>query len=111
MSKTEQIIKLLEEEKTPAEIKSIVGCSDALITRCKGILLKAQNKSKEEPEDTEPTDTEIEEVIKKIKITPEKKYLSSENNSTDEDYRCMGCKHEWKSKSVPTKCPKCGCEF
>lgn len=113
MSKTEDVIKKLQAGETDtAKIKAETGASDALISRCRQKVeaLKAKEEPKKEEQEEEPTDEEIEAVIKQIQITPDKKYLQGKEEK-DEDYKCMGCLHEWKSKTVPAKCPKCGAEF
>lgn len=114
LSKTEEVIKLLESgENDTAKIKEQTGASESLITRCRNKLEK--QKYKKEEIDDEPSDEEIDECIKKIKITPDEKYLTNNNNNINKDnyeeYKCMGCNHEWKSKSVPKRCPNCGAEF
>lgn len=115
MTKTEKVIEMLNEGKETAEIKAETGASDALISKCRNKIKAMEEKEpekepEEEPEE-DPTDEELESIIKKIKITPEKKYFTGQQNEPEEDYKCMGCLHEWKSKTMPTKCPKCGCEF
>lgn len=115
MSKTEEVIKALNAGKDTATIKAETGASDALISKCRKKLKDMEEKEQEpEPEtepEEEPTEEELESIIKKIKINPEKKFLTGQQNEPEEDYKCMGCLHEWKSKSVPVKCPKCGAEF
>jgi rubrerythrin len=110
-TKTNQIIRLYEEGETDRTvIKEKTGASEALISRC----IKRYEASKApEPEEQEEevSDEEIEAAIKQIKIKPEEKYLNKTPEAQEEDYRCMGCNHEWKSKTMPSKCPSCGSEF
>ena len=119
MSKTEEIVKALEEGKTVKDIKEAGLGSQALIYRVKA---KYDARKKEiaesslaevEEEEAEPSDDEIDEIIKKVKITPDEKFLTKDKDTREEeeDYRCMGCWHEWKAKSLPVSCPRCGCEF
>jgi len=115
MSKTEDILNMLKGGETDtAKIKEKTGASEALISRCRKKYEDATKKEEEKPRETEeeePTDEEIDGVINRICIKPEKRFLSSSNEEKEEDYRCMGCGHEWKSKKTPLKCPNCGCEF
>lgn len=108
MSKTEAVIKALNENKDTETIKAETGASEALISRCRQKL-----KKEEKPEDKEeePTDEEIEAIITKIKVSPDEKYLTKGKKPEEENYHCMGCGHEWKASSMPLSCPKCGCEF
>jgi len=108
MSKTEDVIKALNENKDTATIKTETGASEALISRCRQ-KLKKEEPVKEEKEE-EPTDEEIEAIITKIKVEPDEKFLTKDKPA-EENYRCMGCGHEWKASSMPVSCPKCGCEF
>jgi len=99
-TKTNQIIRLYEEGETDrAAIKEKTGASEA-------------SKAPEpEEQEEEVSDDEIEAAIKQIKIKPEEKYLNKTPEAQEEDYRCMGCNHEWKSNTMPSKCPNCGSEF
>ena len=111
MSKTEEVIKALNEGKDTATIKEEVGASESLISRCRGKL--AALKPAETPEEEEnPSDEELEAIITKIKITPEEKFLTKDKKAEDsEEYHCMGCSHTWKAKEMPLSCPSCGSEF
>jgi len=113
-SKTNHVIRLLEDgENDTATIKEKTGASEALISRCRKKYAE-QNKEGEpepEPEEDDVTDDEIEAAIKNIKIKPEVKYLNKEPEASEEEYRCMGCNHEWKANTMPTKCPNCRSEF
>lgn len=113
MSKTEAVIKALNENKDTATIKAETGASEALISRCRQKLKKAElEKKKEEEQEEEPTDEEIEAVITKIQVKPEEKYLTKDNQKAqEEEYHCLGCGHTWKSSSIPASCPNCRCEF
>lgn len=108
MSKTEAVIKALNENKDTETIKTETGASEALISRCRQKLKKEE---KPEEKEEEPTDEEIEAIITKIKVSPDEKYLTKDKKPEEESYRCMGCGHEWKAGSMPSECPKCGCEF
>jgi len=107
MSKTEDVIKALNEGKDTATIKTETGASEALISRCRQKLKKPEPE-KEEPE---PTDEEIEAIITKISIKPDEKYLTKDKEEKAEEYHCLGCGHKWTSKSLPLSCPSCGAEF
>ena len=109
MSKTEDVIKALNEGKDTATIKTETGASEALISRCRQKLKKPEPEQKEE--EAEPTDEETEAIITKIAIVPDKKYLTKDKEEKEEDYNCMGCGHKWKSSTLPTSCPSCGAEF
>jgi len=110
-SKTNQVLALLEEGETnTAVIKEKTGASEALISRCRRKYTESQTPEPEEQEE-EVSDEEIEAAIKQIKIKPEEKYLNKTPQAQEEEYRCMGCKHEWKASSIPLKCPNCGSEF
>ena len=110
-TKTNQILRLLEDGETnTVTIKEKTGASEALISRCRKKYLETQEPEIVEEEE-EPTDEEIEAAIKQIRIKPEEKYLNKAPEAQEEDYRCMGCKHEWKASSMPLKCPNCGSEF
>ena len=108
MSKTEDVIKALNEGKDTTTIKTETGASESLISRCRQKLKKPEPE-KEEPE---PTDEEIEAIITKVKITPDDKFLTKDKKAEDsEEYHCMGCDHTWKAKDMPLSCPSCGAEF
>ena len=79
MSKTEDVIKALNEGKDTATIKAETGASEALISRCRQKLKKLEEEKKEEEQEEEPTDEEIEAVITKIQVKPEEKYLTKDN--------------------------------
>jgi len=109
LTKTEDVINLLKENKSNEEIKAETNASDSLISRCR-TRYKLMNEGEEEEE---VTDKNIDSILK-IKIKPEKKYITKETKETkktDEDYKCMGCNHEWQAKKLPKFCPNCGCEF
>ena len=108
MSKTEEVIKALNENKDTATIKTETGASEALISRCRQKLKKEEPVKEEEPE---PTDEEIEAIITKISIKPDEKYLTKDKEEKAEEYHCMGCGHTWKAKDMPLSCPSCGAEF
>ena len=111
-SKTEDVINLLNAGETDTNaIKEKTGASEALISRCRQRIKNTEQPAKEEEKEEEPSDDEIDGIIKKVKITPDEKYLTKDKETREEDYRCMGCGHEWKAKSLPSSCPKCGCEF
>ena len=107
MSKTEDVLKALNDGKDTKTIIAEIGASESLISRCRQRLRKQESEN----EESEPTDDEIEAAIKQIKINPEEKYLNKTPQALEEEYRCMGCKHEWKASSIPLKCPNCGSEF
>lgn len=107
MTKTEDVLNALNEGKDTKTIIAETGASESLISRCRQ-RLRRQELENDEPE---PTDEEIEAAIKQIKIKPEDKYLNKTPQAEEEDYRCMGCYHEWKATSIPSKCPNCGSEF
>jgi len=114
MTKSEQVIQALCAGKDTKTIKEETGASEALISKCRSKIeaMKKQDEVEKEQETEEPTDEEIDAVIQKIVITPDKKYLTSDKDGKkEEDYKCMGCKHEWKATETPIKCPNCGCEF
>lgn len=114
MSKTEDVINLLNAGETDTKtIKEKTGASEALISRCRQRIKNTEQPAAEpkQGEEPEPTDDEIDEIIKKVKITPDEKFLTKDKETIEEDYRCMGCGHEWKAKSLPVSCPKCRCEF
>jgi rubrerythrin len=110
MSKTEEVIKGLNEGKDTETIKAETKSSEALISRCRQ-KLKKEEKPSEVTEDPEPTDEEIEAVITKICIKPDEKYLTNSEKAQEEDYHCTGCNHSWKSSSIPKSCPNCKEEF
>jgi rubrerythrin len=112
MSKTEDVLKCLSEGKDTGAIKAETGASEALISRCRKRYEAANqeiDKKLEAEVEALPTDEEIDGVITKIKITPDKKFLTSEE--PEEEYHCMGCGHRWKAKAYPASCPGCGAEF
>lgn len=118
MSKTEEIVKALEEGKTVKEIKEAGLGSQALIYRVKAKYdarkkeIAESSVSEETDEEIEETDEEIESIINKICIKPDEKYLTKEKQEKEEeDYRCMGCDHRWKASEMPLSCPNCGAEF
>lgn len=106
MSKTEDVINMLEEGKSTSEIKDATGASESLISRCRKRL--ANNT---EPEEEEVSDEEIDGFIRKIKIKPEEKHLTGNNQVEPEEYTCGNCDYSWSSKREPRFCPNCGCEF
>jgi rubrerythrin len=114
MSKTENVIKALNEGKDTATIKTETGASEALISKCRNKIKTMQETPEEtpeaEPEEEEPTEEELESIIKRIQIKPEEKYLTKDKPE-EEEYTCMGCKHVWKSSNIPTSCPNCKAEF
>jgi rubrerythrin len=109
MSKTEDVIKALQENKDTATIKAETGASEALISRCRQKLKKEEPKKEEE--EPEPTDEEIEAIITRIQVKPDEKYLTKDKDEKEEDYKCLGCGHTWKSSNMPLSCPNCGAEF
>ena len=109
MSKTEDVIKALNEGKDTTTIKAETGASEALISRCRQKLKKPE--AVPEKEEEEPTDEEIEAIITKIAIKPDEKYLTKDKQDKEEEYHCTGCNHIWKASSMPLSCPNCGCEF
>jgi len=116
MSKTEEIVKALEEGKTVNEIKEAGLGSQALIYRVKAkydAMKKevAESSVSEESEEIEETDEEIESIINKICIKPDEKYLTKDKQEKEEEYHCMGCDHRWKASEMPLSCPNCGVEF
>jgi rubrerythrin len=112
MSKTEDIVKALEEGKTVKEIKEAGIASEALIYRVKAKYDAKKASESTTPEESEETDEEIESIINKICIKPDEKYLTKDKQEKEEeDYRCMGCDHRWKASEMPLSCPNCGAEF
>jgi len=107
MSKTEDVLKALNEGKDTKTIVTETGASESLITRCRNKLKKEEKPAEEQ----EPTDEEIEAVITKIQIKPDEKYLTKDKQDKEEDYHCVGCDHKWKSSTLPASCPSCGAEF
>lgn len=107
MSKTEDVLKALNDGKDTKTIIAEIEASESLISRCRQRLRRQESEN----DDSEPTDEEIEAAIKHIKINPEEKYLNKTPQAQEEEYRCMGCNHEWKASSMPVKCPNCGVEF
>ena len=106
MSKTEDVIKALNEGKDTRTIVAETGASESLITRCRNKLRR------EGPiEEPEPTDEELDSIINKICIKPDEKYLTKDKQEKEEEYHCMGCDHRWKSSEMPLSCPNCGAEF
>lgn len=111
MSKTEEIVKALEEGKTVNEIKEAGLGSQALIYRVKA-KYDARKKEVAESSVSEETDEEIESIINKICIKPDEKYLTKDKQEKEEEeYHCMGCDHRWKASEMPLSCPNCGAEF
>lgn len=109
MSKTEKVIEALNAGKDTETIKTETGASEALISRCRQKLKKEEPKKEEE--EPEPTDEEIEAIITRIQVKPDEKYLTKDKDEKEEDYKCLGCGHTWKAKSLPLSCPSCGVEF
>ena len=108
MSKTEDVLKALNDGKDTKTIIAEIGASESLISRCRQ-RLKRDEESVDEPE---PTDEELDSIISKICIKPEEKYLTKDTpEKEEEDYRCMGCDYRWKSSDIPLSCPNCGAEF
>ena len=111
-TKTEQTIEALNQGKTTEEIQASVGCSPALITRCRKRIAANQPTAAPEVKEEEPTDDDIDGIIKRFQVKPEEKYLTSKDKDPEEDeYHCTGCDHKWKSASMPAICPNCGAEF
>lgn len=112
MSKSEDIVKALEEGKSVKEIKEAGLGSEALIYRVKAKYDAKKNLDESPgPEETEETDEEIESIINKVCIKPDEKYLTKDKQEKEEDYHCMGCDHRWKGSEIPLSCPNCGAEF
>jgi rubrerythrin len=115
MSKTEDVIKALNEGKSTATIKEETGASEALISKCRTKLKAMEETPEKQPEpeeEPEPTDDELEQIINKIKIKPEDKYLTGKDKQQeDEEYTCMGCGHVWRANDIPSSCPSCKAEF
>ena len=108
MSKTEDVLKALNDGKDTETIIAETGASKSLISRCRQRLRKQESEN-DEPE---PTDEELDSIISKICIKPEEKYLTKDKpEKEEEDYHCMGCDHRWKSSEMPLSCPNCGVEF
>jgi rubrerythrin len=112
MSKTEDVIKALQDGKDTATIKTETGASEGLISKCRTKLKAMEEKEPEPEEEPEPTDEELDQIINKIKIKPEEKFLTGkEKQQEDEEYTCMGCNHVWRANDIPTSCPNCKAEF
>lgn len=130
MTKTEQIEKMLRENRDTKYIMTMTGASKGLISQCRKRI-----KEDEEDEDN-PSDEYIESVVKKLKTSSQKKHITQEpveeeeevsdeeiDNiikklkitkepvEEDEEYHCTGCNHIWYSKRQPKFCPNCGAEF
>ena len=113
LSKSEDIVKALEEGKSVKEIKDAGLGSEALIYRVKAKYDAKKNidESTGPEEAEEETDEEIESIINKVCIKPDEKYLTKDTQEKEDDYHCMGCDHTWKSSKMPLSCPNCGAEF
>ena len=112
LSKSEDIVKALEEGKSVKEIKEAGLGSEALIYRVKAKYDAKKNVDESTvPEEPEETDEEIESIISKICIKPDEKYLTKDKQEKEEEYHCMGCDHRWKSSEMPLSCPNCGVDF
>jgi rubrerythrin len=113
MSKSEDIVKALEEGKSVKEIKEAGLGSEALIYRVKAKYDAKKNidETTGPEESDDETDEEIESIINKVCIKPDKKYLTKDKQEKEEDYHCMGCDHRWKGSEIPLSCPNCGVEF
>jgi len=107
MSKTENVLKALNDGKDTETIIAETGASKSLISRCRQ-RLKKDEESVDEPE---PTDEELDSIISKICIKPDEKYLTKDKQEKEEEYHCMGCDHRWKSSEMPLSCPNCRAEF
>jgi len=107
MSKTEEVIKLLQDGKSTEEIKEQTKASAGLISRCR----KRLEREAEVAEEEETSDEEIDNAIQAVKIEPEERFLTNPDTPQKEEYHCMGCDHKWEASSVPRKCPNCGVEF
>ena len=111
LSKSEDIVKALEEGKSVKEIKEAGLGSEALIYRVKAKYDAKKIDESTVPEEPEETDEEIESIINKVCIKPDEKYLTKDKQEKEEEYHCMGCDHRWKSTEMPLSCPNCGVEF
>jgi rubrerythrin len=119
-NKTAQIIEILEsnENITQREIAKRVNCTEGYVSKVKKSIGNTEVKPTErEPvESVDPDDgefeTETSNFVKKVKIVPDPKVLTDqeEEPDTDEEYECGSCGHVWTADKTEYQksCPKCG---
>lgn len=119
-SKTSIVLDCIEsdDEMSIEAIAEKAGCSKAHVSTVRRRYAEKINEGKkaETPEDDEVVDDEeINAFIKKVKITPDAKYLTKDQDDSDEEieYGCGKCGHRWYAspEDVQSECPECGEEF
>lgn len=119
MSKTQQVKELLEQGKSPNEIKEQVGCSLPLITKCKQALAKSNVQPPEETV-TEEEDSDFNKYseaggfIKKVALEPDPELDTSRAAEKKKyDVECGACGYQWSTESGAhiDECPSCGVDL
>lgn len=110
-----QVITLLGEGKSSKEIKETTDCSDATITVARKRLKEREDDLTKATGDIEAdVDENVDNFIKQIKITPDRKVLTKDKVEDETtDYKCAKCAHMWEAskKERQEMCPNCGEEF
>ena len=119
-NKTAQIIEILEsnENITQREIAKKVDCTEGYVSKVKKSIGNTEVKPAERQpvESVDPNDDEFEtetsSFVKKVKIVPDQKVLTDqeEEPDKDEEYECGSCGHVWTADKAESQksCPKCG---
>ena len=113
---TDNVIAMLSEGQSTAEIMESTGCSAATVSVARKKLSKAVEQDQIDEEDR-AMDNSVSNFIKKIKIKPDLELLTDkktkEEDKPDIEYGCPSCKHEWTAPPTErqTDCPNCGEEF
>jgi len=117
-SKTAIVLECIssDDEMSIEEIAAKAGCTKAHVSTVKRRYAdKLKDHQKNEDVDEEIDDEEIDSFIKKVKITPDKKHLTKEEDQEEEDkeYICGECGHRWEAPNGEhqSECPGCGEEF
>lgn len=109
-----------DDEISIEDIAKKAGCSKAHVSTVRRQYAEklAESKKTKTPkneEEEEVNDEEINSFIKKIKVTPDPKHLTKDQDESDEEieYGCGECGHQWYAapNEHQTECPKCGEEF
>ena len=119
-NKTAQIIEILESDEnvTQREIAKRVDCTEGYVSKVKKSIGNTEVKPTErepvkpvDPDDTE-FETETSNFVKKVKIVPDPKVLTDQEQEpdNDEEYQCGSCGHVWTAAKTEyqNSCPKCG---
>lgn len=116
MTKTQEIIEMIKEDKTNSEIMAEVACSKGLISQVRSKLRSDEDASDDPMTAEEQTDLD-DSFIRKIKIEPDPELLTDnkEKKKKAKSYsmQCGSCGYKFtvESEEHIDECENCGCVF